>query len=255
MKVIHVQSLNGVSQENKSVLFQSMKTCSNGQRLAVTLYMMSDLPAARHHLGDIEKNLKQIFPPALRKDRLPDDYVDFQASTIRFYFNSEKRAVKLGKLKPADRLWINLARGYWRNTHLGNEYALQVLRQQGILIEYKGSVINAQDKVLSEVERDYLEEEIAEDARTSAEADLVEQDDGRDTPENLLAYIDKVLSDLPLLDLSKIPDSNGILLTAEGSPDKVQKIIRSIMDQILIGNVVVEVRISKEGITAKVSAQ
>src|SRR5262245_16042041 len=51
MKVITVDSLDGIPSQHQADLYGVMRTCSNGQRLAVCLYLMSDLPDARHHLA------------------------------------------------------------------------------------------------------------------------------------------------------------------------------------------------------------
>lgn len=66
MKIITLDNLDGIPHRHESDLYAAMRPCSNGQRLAVCLYLMSDLPDARHHLGDIERNYLKIFPPSVR---------------------------------------------------------------------------------------------------------------------------------------------------------------------------------------------
>jgi hypothetical protein len=126
----------------------AMTTCANGERLAVCLYFMSELPDAWHSLADIERTLRTIFPPS-SQGRSPDDYQDFQAATIRAYFNHEKR------LNSATRLWRHVRRGHWRNSSIGNDYAREILRRQGLLIALRGTIVNAHPVSLSR--RRYLE--------------------------------------------------------------------------------------------------
>jgi hypothetical protein len=105
----------------------ALGTCTNGERLAVCLLFMSELPTQDHHLGSIEGNLRKIFAPSSHGNT-PDDYKDFQATTVRSVFNLETA------LNPHNRLWVNVGRGYWRNTTLGNKYALQTLFRKGVTI-------------------------------------------------------------------------------------------------------------------------
>ena len=66
MKSISINKLNGINDENRSIIYRAMEGCSNGQRLVVCLYLMSELSESDFHLNNIEKNLLQIFPAAVR---------------------------------------------------------------------------------------------------------------------------------------------------------------------------------------------
>lgn len=91
---------------------------------------MSELPVAGHHLKKIEKNLGQIFPPSAQGNA-PDDYEDFQATAVRSILNLETAA------NPRLRLWERIKRGYWCNTALGNQYAVQILLRQGVTVHLR----------------------------------------------------------------------------------------------------------------------
>lgn len=162
MESININKLNGMSEEIQPVIYKAMEGCSNGQRLVICLYLMSELPENNFHLNDIEKNLLQIFPAAVRTNFFPKDYADFQATCIRFYFNSETGAVNKRKLSEEDRLWVKVNRGYWKNTNLGNQYALNILKRSGVLIEKEGILasVHLNEKVL--MKREYLGEKNAD---------------------------------------------------------------------------------------------
>src|SRR5262245_23681637 len=91
--VVKIEQLVGIPLQCRKQLFDGMTSCTNSERLAVCLLFMSDLPLARHHLTDIERELRLIFPPSTRSGLTPETYVDFQASAVRFYFNAEKRDI------------------------------------------------------------------------------------------------------------------------------------------------------------------
>ena len=166
MKVITLDSLDGIPSQHQADLYGAMRTCSNGQRLAVCLYLMSELPDARHHRGDIEREYLKIFPPSLRHHFSPQDYADFQASAIRGLFNRETKDVNEGSLTDRLRLWTSPYRGHWRNTDLGNQVARQILRDNDRLVQKGEAVLNPVDEELPQVDRSYMEEELADEART-----------------------------------------------------------------------------------------
>lgn len=159
MRIIAVEKLDGVNNGYLPTLLSAMEACSNGQRLAVCLYFMSDLPDARHHLADVEHNLRRMFPPSIGYHYTADQYDDFQASAIRGLFNRETQLVRHGQLRTEERLWVNTARGHWRNTPLGNQIARQVLRDKAVLVQRRDLVLNAADELVPEVKRPYMEEE------------------------------------------------------------------------------------------------
>ena len=101
------------------------------------LYLTAELPSRLHHLEDIEKELRMIFPPSARGNTA-DTYRDFQATAIRNPFNAETAA------NPPQRLWENIERGlgFWRNTAYGNACAAQLLRRQGVAIQLRGKIVN-----------------------------------------------------------------------------------------------------------------
>jgi hypothetical protein len=133
--MISIDALDGIRPAIEHTVTLAMTTCTNGERLAVCLYFMSELPDRWHHLSDIEKNLRRIFPPSSH-GHSPGEYEDFQATAIRAYFNHEQR------LTLSDPLWENVNRGYWRNTEFGNRYARGILRRQGLSIELRGTIVN-----------------------------------------------------------------------------------------------------------------
>jgi hypothetical protein len=110
----------------------ALSPCTNADRLAVCLYLMSELPSRWHHLEDIEKNLRQVFPPSARGNT-PDTYKYFQATAIRSIVNAETAS------NSPRRLWERVSRGFWRNTNFGNERALQILRRRGLSIRLRWS--------------------------------------------------------------------------------------------------------------------
>src|SRR5579872_3172336 len=203
MKSISVKSLDGVPQQGAGDLYAAMKRCTNGQRLVVCLYLTSDLPDSRHRLSDIERELTHLFPPSLGQGYSPQDYADFQASTVRGLFNRETGDVARRLLSEDDRLWTTPRRGHWRNTDLGNRTARQILRERGLLIQKDGTVLNPSDERLPEVTRRYMEEELAQAALD--QPDVPEEADLDAEQENLLAHADRILSALPEIDCSLIP--------------------------------------------------
>jgi hypothetical protein len=134
MHEILVRCLDGIPAEHQQLLYDKMKGCSTTDRLLVCLYFMSDLPWHGRHLDRIEQNLRRIFPPALRTGYLPDDYVDFQASAIRFLFDREPFRIKKNEISEEDRLWESFQRGYWSNTAWGNQRAVELLAMLGVVV-------------------------------------------------------------------------------------------------------------------------
>src|SRR3990172_3759002 len=118
MTTLDFDSFEGLYPAARRAIYECARELPNWQRLTICMLFMSDLPLETKHLEDIERALREIFPPAIRSKLAPQDYQDFAASTIRFYFNSETRAVRNGEISASERLWENLKRGYWRNTKL-----------------------------------------------------------------------------------------------------------------------------------------
>lgn len=133
MKAITTDALIGITDTSQADLFEAMRKCNNQERILVCLYFLSDLPYDQQNLDTIEKNLRLIFPPSLGESYKPEDYVDFQAM-IRGYLGDEYRKVKKGILAPKDSLWETRGRGFWRNTTLGNQRAIEILKREGIQI-------------------------------------------------------------------------------------------------------------------------
>jgi len=161
MKILNFDRLTGVPTAHQTDIYCAMAPCTNGQRLAVCLFMMSDLPDRNHHLSDIERTLRRIFPPSLRFGQKPDDYVDFQASAIRFLFNSETAEVRRRRLQIEHRLWTNTGRGYWRNTELGNRTGAHILRRSGIEVAMSPTVLNMMRVPVPKIDRPYMEEHLS----------------------------------------------------------------------------------------------
>jgi hypothetical protein len=230
MKIIAVEILDGIPVRHQADLYEAMRSCSNGQRLAVCLYLMSDLPDARHHLGDIERNYLKIFPPSVRHHYTPQDYKNFQASAIRFLFNRETKDVKEDLLSERQRLWTSPYRGYWRNTDLGHQVARQILRERGWLVQKGESVLNPVDEEIPHVERRYMEEELAREA--TAEIANEPEPDSAPIPENLLAHVDRILSALPEIEFDKLPEAVGPTLSTSGTPKEVLAVIRALADSL-----------------------
>lgn len=250
MKVITVDSLDGIPSQHQADLYGVMRTSSNGQRLAVCLYLMSDLPDARHHLGDIEREYIKIFPPSLRHQFSPQDYADFQASAIRFLFNRETKDVREGFLTDRQRLWTSPYRGHWRNTDLGNQVARQILRDNDRLVQKGEAVLNPVDEELPQVERPYMEEELAEEARTVA----VEEPEAAPISENLLAHVDRILSSLPAISFDQLPACNGPRVSASGGPKEVSGIIRGITDLLPTSEARLVISIDRNGYRVEIEA-
>ena len=250
MKVITVDSLDSIPSQHQADLYGVMRTCSNGQRLALCLYLMSDLPDGRHHLGDIEREYIKIFPPSLRHHFSPQDYEDFQASAIRGLFNRETKNVNEGLLTDRQRLWTSPYRGHWRNTDLGNQVARQILRDNDRLVQKGEAVLNPVDEELPEVKRPYMEEELVEEARTVP----VEEPEQAPISENLLAHVDRILSSLPAIAFDQLPASKGPRVSASGAPKEVSGIIRGITDLLPTNEVRLVIKIDRNGYRVEVEA-
>lgn len=243
MRVITVQRLDGIPRDSAAALYDAMKGCTNGQRLAVALYLMSDLADRMHGLSRIEENLRRIFPKSLRHGKLPDDYKDFAAATVRALFNLETMAVKHGELAEAHRLWSWRQRGCWRNTVLGNQYALQVLRKREILIQYREQVQNPSIQILPEAKRPYMEEDLAEPLPPSKEEQAIEQPEG----ESLLAYIDRVLEGLPDLVIASGEAVSSAAVELRGTRDEVRALMSQIADMHAPSEATLTLTISRGG--------
>jgi hypothetical protein len=254
MKIISVASLDGVPQQGAGELYAAMKRCTNGQRLVVCLYLMSDLPDSRHHLSDIERELIHLFPPSLGQGYSPQDYADFQASAVRGLFNRETGDVARRMLSDDDRLWTTPRRGHWRNTDLGNRTARQILRERGLLIQKDGTVLNPSDERLPEVTRRYMEEELAQAAVEQPDEHEGEERDLEAEQENLLAHVDRILSALPEIDCSLIPQASGPTFRVGGTPQEVSRVLRELSDSLTARDIVVSIEVGRTGWRVSVEA-
>src|SRR4051794_40303338 len=99
------------------------------------MYFMSDLSRRTRTLDAIEQNLRMIFPPALRSGYLPQDYANFQATTIRSLFDHEPFNIKKGELTESERLWETFGKSQWANTPRGNRLASEILAMHGIVVK------------------------------------------------------------------------------------------------------------------------
>lgn len=226
MTRVSVQKLNGIPSAHKAELYRIMARCGNAERLLVALYFMSELPNARHQLGDIEAELVKIFPPSLRTRKSPGDYSDFGAAAVRSIFNAETRAVRTGVVAEHHRYWTNVRRGYWRNTELGNKQALEVLREQGLLIEHAGVTRNQEKQELPKIERRYMDVESLDDA------DEVKGELARDESEgeNLLAIVDRILESLPTTTKRAADHASTSKIAFVGVAGKVREFIHGVVD-------------------------
>lgn len=246
MTILDFDVLDGVDGENQPVLYGVAKTCHNRDRLSICLYMMSDLPDSEHTLYRIETNLSSIFPPSIPHGYTPNSYKDFAASAIRFCFNYETDAVKHGQIASDKRMWCHLQKGCWRNTALGNAYALRLLRERNIIIQ-KGGIIQEPTVPLSDhSKRRYLDENKASDmlnarrnlssnisetneSESSASVNTVEKhpntEDGLDETE----LLNKVLDLLHYLSINSptAPDQvNPTELNMSGSPSLIFRLLK-----------------------------
>jgi hypothetical protein len=158
MEILEIDALNGINEEVQPIIYEAMETCSNAQRLCVCLYFMSDLPDYNHSLDRIEENLSKIFPPSIPHGNVPDTYKDFAATAIRQYFNYETGSVRNREIPAGERLWYNPQRGHWRNTDLGNSYALRVLQERDIAIKKRGKLQEPTVPFIDYSSRRYLDE-------------------------------------------------------------------------------------------------
>jgi hypothetical protein len=213
---------------------------------------MSDLPDARHRLGDIESEFVKVFPPSLRRHYTPHDYTDFQAATIRSLFNHENKDVKDALLSEGQRLWTSPHPGHWRNTDLGNKVARQVLRDSKRLVRKGEDVLNPIDEELPRVERRYMEEELVQEART--EMAVVEEPEAPPIAENLLAHVDRILSSLPAISFDQLPASDGPRVCASGVPKEVSSIIRGIADLLPTNKVRLVISMDRDGFHVELEA-
>jgi antitoxin (DNA-binding transcriptional repressor) of toxin-antitoxin stability system len=117
----------GIPDDATNLIRDALASASQEERLAVCLYYQRDLPLELQTLDRIEQDLRRIFPPDRRTGRTPDDYVDFQASAVRFVFNRETASGR------TPRLFENPRRGHWRNTSAGNGLAEAILARAGLL--------------------------------------------------------------------------------------------------------------------------
>jgi hypothetical protein len=163
MNTIIVDKLDGIKPHFQRDVFEAMKSLDNKERLLVCLYFMSDLSDDYHHLDEIETNFRKIFPPSVRGHKTPDDYADFQATLIRNPFNAETSKVRVGQLRPEDCLWRKPSRGCWRNTALGNQQAIRILRRQHLVVRRLGA---------APPENDLTEEEAGEYTETVEDVTL-----------------------------------------------------------------------------------
>ncbi|MFH5882568.1 hypothetical protein [Liberiplasma polymorphum] len=69
-------------------LYEAFKNLNNQERLLVVMYFLSEIPDEALTLQLIENNLVKVFPPSIKDNNLPKDYIDFQASVIRGQFNN-----------------------------------------------------------------------------------------------------------------------------------------------------------------------
>jgi hypothetical protein len=182
----------------------------------------------------------------------PEDYTDFQASTIRFLFNRETKDVKEGLLLEKQRLWSSPYRAHWRNTDLGNQVARQVLRDNDRLVQKGEAVLNPVDEDLPHVERPYMEEELAQEAR--AEMVGVQEPETPPICENLLAHVDRILSSLPAISFDQLPTCNGPRVSTTGAPKEVSSIIRGIADLLPTSKVRLVITIDRSGYHVELDA-
>lgn len=129
MKLIYLNLLHGIPDKYSDLLKELLKNNTNKEKLEICLYFMSDLPVERHHLSEIEFNLRKIYY---------EEYIktisDFQSSNIRGIINTDKKRGENKKvfLHLTDIEDISL--GYWTNSDLGNANARDILIKKGINI-------------------------------------------------------------------------------------------------------------------------
>lgn len=124
---------NRVPENISDTLYKLLEQENNRLRLIVCLYFLSDLDNRDSTLSVIETNLLKIFPPSVSEGKKPADYVDFQASEIRGFFNRETDYIKKGLMDENERYFVNVGRGCWKNTEKANREAEAFLKKHELL--------------------------------------------------------------------------------------------------------------------------
>lgn len=252
-QTISVGVLNGVrnmDSSSRAIIWEAMKTCTNTERLCVCLYLMSGLPDNEHSLERIEEELRAMFPPSVPHGTTPDKYTNFAATAIRQYFNFETMQVNNGKLPRTQRNWVQVGRGFWRNTEIGNDIAKSVLSERGVVVKHgespwstttakqKPSLSNLMDRYIAnsslkeespsstvepnrtpvpEIAHGEQELVVATQSQTAKESD--------ESVSDVLAAVKALLSvleaDTPDLDIA----SHGSELTLAGNPKLIKQIL------------------------------
>lgn len=168
MRQIILRRLDGIPQEWRPDLFDSLRFSSNGTRLLISMFFLSDMPQHDQTLDKIEGELRSIFPPSIPHNFTPADYQDFAASALRGVLNRETALIKSNHLSSEHRLWNNPLKGCWRNTDLGNAEALIKLRRLGFEIVSGDKIVVPEVAECPTVSRPYMEEAEEKTARTRA---------------------------------------------------------------------------------------
>lgn len=250
MKVLAVRSLDGVKPQFQKDVYEAMLPCTNRERLLVCLYFMSELPTSELNNSNIEANLRKIFPPSKKGEgKLPDEYVNFQASAVRHYFDKEV----MNGVDPDDRLWENIGHGYWRNTELGNDRAIQILRRCGIRVDHQGPEVVPDTRPIAAEPVSAGDDEktgegdvsqIEESARIETAGDVLVQQPGA---ESLLAYIDILLSCVPDIAPEQLLEPDGTSLSIEGSAPEVHGVVRSMVGFAHPGQISLKLTVNRDG--------
>jgi len=99
-----------------------MKGHETEARLLVALFFMADLPVEEHSLGNIEDNLKLIFPPIGLQKLRPEDFGNFRVTCITSH------------LYNTPRYFVSPKRGRWINTNEANDAAKNLLRKENVVL-------------------------------------------------------------------------------------------------------------------------
>lgn len=270
---ITIQNRTSIPADSIELLYRTMATCPNSQRLLVCLFFLAD--KSQRHLSTIETELRRIFPPSLPYGFTPDKYSEFQASAIRQYFNFENMALTNGTISDNDRLWTSSSRGYWENTALGNERALAILARRNVFVEMSGTSFKPpQGTYTPLITALKKEEELAEQAiaklQTQTAIDLpfhpediekqINNIDIQRTDEELLVlpWISTLLSEIANLKQSAscIEEDGGSVTTIiEGNPVAVRQAIESMSDRLEHGEIELNLKFNSDGCSVRLTAR
>ncbi|MGV2964861.1 HNH endonuclease [Paenibacillus sp. AGC30] len=125
MYLIYIKSFVSISDSiaeliRKQIEINEKEKIKAKERLAICMFLMSDLNDEDHHLENIEENLKKIYDPEYIKK-----ISDFQSSNLRGVTNKDKKKNQ----------WFDHIneQGYWRISTSGKEKIRKYFEKIGII--------------------------------------------------------------------------------------------------------------------------